>query len=108
MGIQAATVTKFNGVTIHTAFVTGTLIRFAETLSEWVIAIVAGKTGTRTQSFRDTLWFLSIWVSYVGGGVIGARLYSTYGRGVIVWVCTVLSALAVLDATRPGVYDTRI
>jgi uncharacterized membrane protein YoaK (UPF0700 family) len=83
-GFPAATITRFNGVTVHTAFVTGSLVRLAESLAEWMILGLKG-CSEAVQKGRDAAWFLGVWVAYVAGGA-----------------CALLTALAIPGLIRPA------
>lgn len=97
MGTQAATITRFNGVTLHTAFVTGSLIRLAETSSEWLIG-----QHDREQSGKNAIWFLSAWLAYVAGAAGGAAVFAQAGLRAAIFACLVLGGLAVRDVFRPS------
>jgi uncharacterized membrane protein YoaK (UPF0700 family) len=102
MGIQAATITRFNGVTVHTAFVTGSLIRLAETAAEWLIAKVKGDPAAAVQPRKDAIWFFAVWAAYVGGAVAGAWIYKQLGTRSILGACALLSVLAIPSLVRPA------
>jgi uncharacterized membrane protein YoaK (UPF0700 family) len=107
MGIQAATVTRFNGVTVHTAFITGSLIRIAETVSEWLIASLRRNREKSAQARRDSLWFLSVWLAYIAGAVVGAWLFTRIGPSVLIAVCVLLAGLSIPLFLHPRELDPR-
>lgn len=83
MGIQNGTLTRFGSLTLHTGFVTGTLVKFAEEFTKyltWFFNSLRGRkrslaevlAGSPKQDvFRNTLWLGSMWVAYVAGACCG-------------------------------------
>jgi uncharacterized membrane protein YoaK (UPF0700 family) len=101
MGIQAATITQFNGVTVHTAFVTGSLIRFAETAAEWLIATLKSDPEA-SRPGKDAIWFFGVWAAYVGGAVCGAGVYAYAGPRGVFGACALLIVVAIPGLIRPA------
>jgi uncharacterized membrane protein YoaK (UPF0700 family) len=103
MGIQAAAISRFNGVTIYTAFVTGSLVRFAEYVAEVCVGFPQ-KTGARRRAAFDACWFGCIWLAYVGGAIAGVTAFTRFGAGVVLWACVVLAVIAAVDFFRPAIF----
>jgi uncharacterized membrane protein YoaK (UPF0700 family) len=108
MGVQSATITRFDGVSLYTAFVTGSLVKFAEAISEWLRGWTGHDAALRRDASLDSLWFLSVWVAYLGGAGLGTAALAVAGMKVIVWACLVLAALAAFDAAMPVHVGTRV
>lgn len=106
MGVQAATISRFNGVTVYTAFVTGSLVRFAETFSEWLGGLLKPDREPRKQALRDAFWFLAVWLAYVCGAAIGAAAFIAAGVKTVLFACGVLIALAIRDLIHPAEFNT--
>lgn len=89
MGIQNAVLTKFSSVTIHSGFVTGTLVQLAEHLVAYGSALLelarrrksfarALMLSTREKPFGLAIVFGCVWIAYVAGAVAGA-----WGKGLV-------------------------
>jgi uncharacterized membrane protein YoaK (UPF0700 family) len=112
MGIQNSTLTRFNSETLHTGFVTGTLVKMAEQfvayldfLSESLrngrplrSSLVAG-TGER--SFQTTLFLAMIWFVYVAGAALGTWRESTAHSLSLLFPIAGLAALIAVDYIQP-------
>ncbi len=83
MGIQNSTLTRFSSLTLHTGFVTGTLVEFAEqfvaygtflwdTLRNGTPFVEAFATSADQKSFRLALVLALTWMAYVFGAALGA------------------------------------
>lgn len=84
MGIQNGTLTHFSFVTVHTGFVTGTLVKMAEEFARyltWLWDSTRGgrrhvlrvlRASRRQQSFQRTALLAALWVAYVLGALSGA------------------------------------
>ena len=107
MGIQAATISRFNGVTVHTAFVTGSLIKMAESFSEWILTWFKSQPGKSRQASKDAAWFTGVWAAYVLGAAAGALLYALAGIDSVGVACVVLTVLSIPDLLHPMKFDTR-
>jgi uncharacterized membrane protein YoaK (UPF0700 family) len=84
MGIQNGTLTHFSFVTVHTGFVTGTLVKMAEELARYM-AWLWDKTSAGSVRWREALRFsrheesfqrsvllAGLWLAYVVGALSGA------------------------------------
>jgi len=98
MGIHAGTLNRFNGITVHTAFVTGTLVKFAESLAASLIACVR-RTGARQDS-QAAIWFAGLWCAYVAGAIAGLLLLGVHGPRAAMIACVPLLAVALMDVTK--------
>jgi uncharacterized membrane protein YoaK (UPF0700 family) len=88
MGIQNAALTHFSDLTLHTGFVTGTLLKAAEHgagyltwLSDEMRRSGARRALSRSpneKSFRHGLYLLFVWIMYVCGAAFGTF-------GVLAW-----------------------
>lgn len=112
MGIQNATLTRFSSLTLHSGFVTGTLLKFAQELVKfgtWAWD-ESRKGGFKSQaigrfwneeSFRRS-WYLGMaWLSYITGAVLGAISRDRAGIQALVWPIFGLMCLMILDLRRP-------
>jgi len=84
MGVQNGALTRFSSLTIHTGFVTGALVKFAEEATKyftWVFDSLRAPGGSLrkvlTQSFSQkplqiAFWLAAIWIAYVVGACCGA------------------------------------
>ncbi len=100
MGIQAATVSRFNGVTIYTCFVTGTLVKFADNIAE----MAASRTVSH-ESIQNAMWFAGVWSMYIGGAVAGTWELHVL-RSTAMWIpLAALALLIALDLRRPTIFD---
>src|SRR5581483_6953918 len=89
MGVQNAAVTHFSAITLHTGFVTGTLVKFAEYGAKYLSWLfdeiktapcgrgsVPGfvrvlRHSGRQDHFRLTVYLAAIWLCYVVGASCG-------------------------------------
>lgn len=108
MGIQAATLSKFSDVTIYTAFVTGSLVKFAESAAEWVMGWWKGDPAIRKQAGDDSIWFMGVWAAYVVGAVGGAAGFERTGVAAVTWAVAALGGIALIDVFRPAKFDPEV
>lgn len=89
MGIQNAALTKFSSLTIHSGFVTGTLLTFTQQLVAYGASLFDRLrqrkpllqtviASTKEKSFRLSLFLAFTWTAYVLGAVAG-----TWGKSYI-------------------------
>jgi uncharacterized membrane protein YoaK (UPF0700 family) len=113
MGIQNAALTHFSTLTVHTGFVTGTLLRCAENTAKyltWVwdqarrrqqpLMAVIRRSG-RQEAFQKSVWLSLVWIAYVIGaccGALGDYIFTLRSLWVPI-VC--LLGIAALDLRRP-------
>jgi uncharacterized membrane protein YoaK (UPF0700 family) len=107
MGIQAGTVTRFNHVTIFTAFVTGSLVKFADYLSAWIISAASGPVERKqSKSFERAAWLLSVWLAYISGAFAGTLRFSSQGTPAVLWGCGGLACMVALDVCCPREFES--
>jgi uncharacterized membrane protein YoaK (UPF0700 family) len=100
MGVQAATLARFNGVTVYTCFVTGSLVKFAEDGAE-LLLIVLQRRPPRACHIRGTIWFALIWTAYVAGAILGANALHLLARASILLAAGALLLVCLIDRTTP-------
>lgn len=88
MGVQAAAITRFNRIPVHTAFVTGSLVKYADRL---VAGVREQDEIERRLAFEQSIWFPGIWIVYVGGAAGGAGAFQSNGVSVVYWTFPVLA-----------------
>lgn len=83
MGVQNGALTRFSALTIHTGFVTGTLLKCAEHFTKYLTwlfdEIRSGKreitavfaSSVKQKPFQLSLWLAASWIAYVVGAVCG-------------------------------------
>jgi uncharacterized membrane protein YoaK (UPF0700 family) len=83
MGSQNGALTRFSSLTLHTGFVTGTLVKFAQYLTRFLTFTLDrmrnGETlpkllaeSRREESLRLASFLLAIYLAYIAGAVCGA------------------------------------
>ncbi len=121
MGVQAATLSRFNGVTVYTAFVTGTLIKFADSLAQfcWVVREHLHRSREhqwrriprlirRISEGRDMVWFASVWSVYVGGAVAGTVALEELARISMAIPLAALVCLILIDLRHPAPFEESV
>ncbi len=113
MGIQNGAVTHFSSLTLHTGFVTGTLVKFAEEFAKyltWAFDRIRGPRESipvllthsfKQKSLRVALWLIAIWVSYVVGAYCGALGDSAFSLKSLTVPITALLVIIAVDLRRP-------
>lgn len=112
MGIQNAALTKFSSLTIHTGFVTGTLVNAAERLvafgTDVIDAVRSSKSlpqaillSARGKAFRFGIFLVFVWLAYILGAVAG-----TWGKVLVESKALIapiagLLLLIAIDVIRP-------
>jgi uncharacterized membrane protein YoaK (UPF0700 family) len=127
MGIQNGTLTHFSFVTVHTGFVTGTLVKMAEELARYMAWLwdetsrrrwrSALRSSRHEESFQRSVLLAGLWMTYVAGalsGAVGNHLASLRSLAVPVASLVLVIALdlhsplalkeeqAQLEGPRPG------
>jgi uncharacterized membrane protein YoaK (UPF0700 family) len=113
MGIQNGTLTHFSFVTVHTGFVTGTLVKMAEELARfiawlWQVTNAGGlrwrgllRASLHEGSFKRSVLLAVLWIAYVLGALSGAFANSFASlRSLVVPVLSLLWVI-VLDLRTP-------
>lgn len=84
MGIQNGTLTHFSFITVHTGFVTGTLVKMAEEFARYMAWLWDATSGSRPGwrdilraslhegSFERSMLLAGLWLAYVAGALSGA------------------------------------
>jgi uncharacterized membrane protein YoaK (UPF0700 family) len=113
MGIQNGTLTHFNFVTVHTGFVTGTLVKMVEELVRYIAWLWDATDGgrrrilrelrssSRQKSFERTVLLAVIWVAYVAGALSDAFGNSLSGVRALIIPISSLALVICLDLRRP-------
>lgn len=113
MGVQNAAVTHFSTITLHTGFVTGTLVKFAEYGAKylgWLFdqtrlpghsLLGVLQASARQEHFRLTLYLGGIWICYVAGASCGALGDHSFQFKSLVVPIAGLALLTVLDLYAP-------
>lgn len=106
MGLQTATLSRFNGVIVYTSFVTGTLVKLAENVALcfwWLRDRTRPAGGFFSQRCtRESAWFASVWSAYVVGAIMGTSALERFGLGCLSFPTIVLAGLIVIDIVRPA------
>lgn len=120
MGIQNAALTHFSSLTIHTGFVTGTLVKFGEQFTKyltWLFDRVRRPSGPlgsiflqsfEQKAFRVSLWLAAIWIAYVVGALCGAAGDHAFRMKSLSVPISVLLIIVAVDLHRPlGIVEER-
>jgi uncharacterized membrane protein YoaK (UPF0700 family) len=113
MGIQNAALTHFSTLTVHTGFVTGTLVKCAEYMAKYlawvwdqigknrhsVSAVI--RRSNREATFRMTVWLTVIWAAYVLGACCGALGDHLFRLRSLVVPIVCLAGVSALDLKHP-------
>lgn len=113
MGMQTATLTHLGPLTVYTTFVTGTLTKFAESVTRvffWmhdafgkgtrVSQIILGDM-PRNEDAVSAVFLLGIWLSYVVGAALGTLTKTRWQLHALYFPVGVLLCLVALDLVRP-------
>ncbi|MBV8358682.1 MAG: DUF1275 domain-containing protein [Deltaproteobacteria bacterium] len=114
MGMQNVAIKKVSGVNVYTTFVTGSLVKFAEGLSEylfwlydrtrhrcWHRIILVFRISLHMQSFQRAALTLSLWTAYLGGAVCGGFSIKWWALLGMAGPTGLLFTIAVYGAFRP-------
>lgn len=101
MGMQSAAMHRVGQTKVHLAYVTGTLVNFAEKLTD---AVVGGSGADRWQWFP---YFLQ-WLTLVTGAGLGALAYQTWRMEALLAPAAVLAMLALVTLASSRVDLGRI
>ncbi len=112
MGIQNSTLTRFSSVTLHTGFVTGTLVKFSEHFVAYAAflcdkvrsgsAFTKALAGSAGQSSRRLALFLALtWMAYVFGAALGAWGKSIARSEALICPIIGLALLIAVDLYKP-------
>ncbi len=112
MGMQTATLTHLGPLTVYTTFVTGSLTKFAESVTRvffWMYDALAqgGRLShivgdlPRNQDAVSGVFLLGIWMSYVVGAALGALTKSRWELHALYVPVGLLVLLIVFDIVQP-------
>lgn len=114
MGIQNVVIRKVAGLNVYTTFVTGSLVKFAENLSQYAFwlrdrtrrrfrrrILKVLRISPRMLSFQRVLLTLGLWTAYLGGAVCGGFSIQRWALLGMVAPLVLLSAIALYGAFRP-------
>jgi uncharacterized membrane protein YoaK (UPF0700 family) len=113
MGVQNAILTKFSSLTLHTGFVTGTLVQMAKELAKsgtWLWDAVrarrlpfgtALRASASEKSFRLSVFLAVTWIVYVAGAIAGATGRNGSGAHSLSFPIAGLGLLIGVDLFRP-------
>ncbi|HLK85268.1 MAG TPA: YoaK family protein [Candidatus Binataceae bacterium] len=114
MGIQNVVIRKIGGINVYTTFVTGSLVKFAENLSQYLFwlrdrtrrrfrrrIVKVLRVSPRTVSLQRAALTGALWLTYLVGAVCGGfavQLYSLLG---MIAPFALLLAIALYGVYRP-------
>ncbi|MBV8832161.1 MAG: DUF1275 domain-containing protein [Acidobacteriaceae bacterium] len=112
MGIQNAALTRFSSLTLHTGFVTGTLVKFAEQFVRYCAKVYDDLSqqgsparilarSVHERSFRISVLLALTWVAYVLGAIVGAYGSSRIHLRTLLIAIAGLVLLILLDQRAP-------
>jgi uncharacterized membrane protein YoaK (UPF0700 family) len=114
MGIQNVVIRKVGGINVYTTFVTGSLVKFAESLSEylfWVRDRTRGRFRSRIgkvirvtprlATAQQAALTLGLWMLYLTGGVCGGFALQEFRLLAMLAPFTLLASIALYGAFRP-------
>lgn len=112
MGIQNAALTHFSTLTVHTGFVTGTLLKCAENTAKyltWAWEQILHKqplnevirASGRQEAFQKSAWLGLIWIAYVIGACCGALGDYVFSLRSLLAPVICLVGISALDLRRP-------
>jgi uncharacterized membrane protein YoaK (UPF0700 family) len=114
MGLQNVSLRKVGGLNAYTTFVTGSLVKFAESLSEylfWLRDRTRGRfrsrigrvmrVSPRQPSMRHATLTITLWIVYVAGGVSGGFSTDRWELRGMIGPLLVLAAITAYGMFRP-------
>jgi uncharacterized membrane protein YoaK (UPF0700 family) len=116
MGIQNVVIRQVGGINVYTTFVTGSLVKFSESLSEylfWLHDRTSGRLRTRLMkalrvsprlpSVQHASLTLSLWITYLTGAVCGGFSIQAWALLGMLAPLALLTSIALYGAFRPFV-----
>lgn len=113
MGVQNATLTHFSSLTLHTGFVTGTLVKMSENFTKYLtwsfdeirqrrisISDWLGRSGEQ-ENFQLARLLGSVWVAYVVGAICGAAGHAAADLRSLFIPIGGLAVLVLIDLRHP-------
>jgi uncharacterized membrane protein YoaK (UPF0700 family) len=114
MGLQNVVIRKVGGLNVYTTFVTGSLVKFAESLSEYLFwfhdrtrgrlrsrLLKVIKMSPRSIPLRRAALTLGLWLAYLIGAVCGGVAIQRWALLGMLAPFGVLTAIALYGAFRP-------
>lgn len=111
MGVQNAALTHFSNLTLHTGFVTGTLLKAAQHAAgffTWLHdesgrsgAIHALSQSAKHREFRHSAYLILVWMIYVTGAAFGTFAVFKYSFRTLFVVIGTLTVVTGMDLKRP-------
>lgn len=109
MGVQAATVSRFDGINIYTCFVTGTLVRMGSALADVLWSVwdsLHGNRGAREalreNKAREAVLFAGNWIAYLAGAAAGTLALGRVGVHAIAAPIVLIGGFALVGFYSPG------
>lgn len=113
MGLQNATLTHFSSLTLHTGFVTGTLVKMSEQFTKYLtwsfdeirqhhasFASVLQRSA-KQQDFQTAVQLAAVWTAYVVGAICGAAGKTEMDFRCLFIPMVGLAALTLIDMRKP-------
>jgi uncharacterized membrane protein YoaK (UPF0700 family) len=114
MGVQSAAMRKVGALTIFTTFITGTLTKLAQDLSEYLFWLrdrtrgrMAKRLGKalrlsmRQESFQSVVLLTLLYVAYGGGAMFGVFGFHRWGITIAAAPLTLVLVTIAVDLVRP-------
>jgi uncharacterized membrane protein YoaK (UPF0700 family) len=114
MGLQNVVIRKIGGINVYTTFVTGSLVKFAENLSEYLLwlrdrtrnrfrrrILKVLRVSPRIVPLRRAALTLGLWVTYLTGAVCGGFSIDRWALLGMFAPLGILSTVALYGAFRP-------
>jgi uncharacterized membrane protein YoaK (UPF0700 family) len=108
MGIQSATLRRVHGQSVHTTFITGMLLQFAEGAAGLTMAWcdrmrrrMPLRTGNAKRHLDRMLFYGGIWTSFVIGAVCGGYAEHAWKALALLAPLSILGLIILYDLIRP-------
>ena len=112
MGVQSASLRKVGALTMFTTFMTGTLTKLAEDLSEYLFWLrdrtrgprrvaLALRLSPRQESFQAVVFLSCLYVSYALGALAGAEGFARWGVAIAAAPLVIVVSTIGVDLVRP-------
>ncbi|MGH9582807.1 MAG: YoaK family protein [Bryobacteraceae bacterium] len=104
MGAQNGALTRFSSLTLHTGFVTGTLLKFAEQFAKYLMQVfdrLRGREASNKKPLHLSAWLLGIYLAYVSGAACGGFSHYAFRLRALMVPIGCFLALIALDLKRP-------
>lgn len=104
MGAQNGALMRFSSLTLHTGFVTGTLVKFAEHFAKYLMQVfdrMRGRKAPDPKPFRLSAALLGIYLAYIAGAACGGFTHYVLELRALVVPVGCLLVLIGIDLWRP-------